>query len=188
MHDDDYNADYDEFGDEYGKGSEGVEPEEEPKSKSQVKREMNALQRLGEKLVAMPEKYVDGIDMPERLRLAVREARRITKNEARRRQMQYIGTLMRDADPEPIEKAVVALETGRRGDARQFQAVESWRDRIIDGDDDLLQQIFDTYPDADIQRIRQLVRNARTERKGGKPPKNARELFRALRELRESGD
>ena len=186
MHDDEYSAEYEEeFDGEYDPETGEFIPAERPKSKSQVKREMVALQKLGEKLVAMPEKYVDGIEMPERLRQAIRDARKLKKNEAKRRQMQFIGTLMREADPGPIEEAITVLETGRRHDARQFQEVENWRDRILDGDDALLQELFDTHPGADIQRIRQLARNARTERKAGKPPKNARELFRALRELRE---
>jgi ribosome-associated protein len=85
----------------------------EQKSKSQIKREMLALQSLGEHMVDLSPNQISKIEMPQELREAVLFARTLKKSEARRRQMQYIGTLMRDADPEPIQKAVEAISRSR---------------------------------------------------------------------------
>ena len=97
--------------------------------------------------------------------------------------MQYIGTLMREADPEPIREALDEISRGQRPDAQLFRKIEQWRDGLVDGNDGFLEEILNHLPDADRQRLRQFVLNARREKEGNKPPQSSRALFRYLREL-----
>lgn len=151
-------------------------------SKSQKKRDMHALQEMGAALVALAPARLARIEMPEALRGAVLEAQRLTKHEARRRQMQYIGRLMRDADPAPIRAALDALSgVNAEENARQHR-LERLRERLLE-DEAVLTEIGAAHPGADLTRIRQLRRGALHEREAGKPPKSFRELFRTLREL-----
>jgi ribosome-associated protein len=159
----------------------------EQKSKSQAKREMLALQSLGEQLVDLSPNQMSKIEMPQDLRKAVLFARTLKKSEARRRQMQYIGTLMRDADPEPIRKALDEISRGRGHDAQLFRELEQWRNGLIDGNDDFLGDIANHFPDADRKRLHRLVLNARKEREENKPPIASRALFRYLRQLSKRG-
>ena len=152
-------------------------------SKSQVKREMLALQSLGEQLVVLSLDQLKKIEMPQDLREAVLFARTLKKSEHWRRQMQYIGTLMRDADPEPIRKALDEINRGRGHDAQLFRELEQWRNGLIDGNDGFLGDMVNHFADADRKRLRRLVLDARKEREGNKPPKASRALFRYLREL-----
>jgi ribosome-associated protein len=153
----------------------------EPKSKSRMKKEMLALQALGEKLVELSADQIKKIDMPLELRDALLFARTINKGEARRRQLQYIGALMREADPEPIQKALDIIGKGQLQDAKQFQELERWRDELVEGSDGLLEEIVSRG--ADRQTVRHLVLSARKEREGNKPPKASRALFRFLKAL-----
>jgi ribosome-associated protein len=155
----------------------------EQKSKSQVKREMLALQALGEQLVGLSPNQIREVEMPQDLREAVLFAKTLKKREALRRQMQYIGTLMRDADPEPIRKAVTRISRDQWQDIQLFRELEEWRKELIDGNDELLGDIGNRFPAADLKRLRRLALNARKEREGNKPPQIARALFRYLREL-----
>jgi ribosome-associated protein len=155
----------------------------EPKSKSQVKKEMLALQTLGEKLAELTADQIMKIDMPLELRDALLFTRTINKGEARRRQLQYVGVLMREADPEPIRKALDAIGRGQTLDAKQFKELERWRDKLVEGSDGLMEEIVSQFPGADRQTLRQLVLNARKEREVNKPPKASRALFRFLKAL-----
>jgi len=155
----------------------------ERKSKSQVKREMQALQALGEQLVELPLGQINKIRMPEDLRQAVLFAKSLKRNETRRRQLQYIGTLMREADPEPIQKALDAIHRGQSLESRLFQELEQLRDGLIDGKESSMEKALNRFPDADRQRLRQLAGNARKEKEGDKPPRSFRALFRYLKEL-----
>ena len=156
------------------------------KSKSQVKREMLALQSLGEQVVVLSPDQIKKIEMPQDLREAVLFARTLKKSEHWRRQMQYIGTLMRDADPEPIQKALDEISRGRGNDAQSFQEIEQWRNGLIDGNDEFLGKTVNRFPDADRKRLRSLALKARKEREENNPPKASRALFRYLRELAET--
>lgn len=162
---------------------EGKDPGMERKSKSQVKREMLALQSLGEQLTELSPAQISKIDMPEDLREAVLFARTLKKDESRRRHLQYIGTLMRDIDPEPIQKFLDNLRRGQRHEAELFRKLEKWRDELIDGNDSLMEDIMNQFPGIDRQQLRRLVLNARKEKEVDKPPKSSRALFRYLREL-----
>ena len=154
-------------------------------SKSQAKREMAALQTLGEQLVALSADRLAKIAMPDNLRQAVRDAQRFTKHEARRRQLQYIGRLMRDVDPAPIQAALDEVNGVSAAATARLHALERWRERLL-ADEKVAGEIAAQYPAADIQYLRQLRRNALKEQEAGKPPRAYRELFRTLRELEES--
>ncbi len=155
----------------------------EPKSKSQVKREMLALQELGEKLVGLTADQIKKIDMPTELRDALLFTATIKKGEARRRQLQYIGALMREVDPEPIQKAFDTIARGELQDAERFRELERWRDELVKGSDALMEEIAARFPGADRRKLRQLVLNARKEREEEKPPKASRALFKFLKAL-----
>jgi ribosome-associated protein len=166
-----------------GELMEDKNPGMERKSKSQVKREMLALQALGEELTELSAAQIGKIAMPEDLREAVLFAKTLKKDESRRRHLQYIGTLMRDVDPAPIQKFLDDLRRGQRHEAELFRKLENWRDELIDGNDALMEDILNQFLGADRQQLRRLVLNARKEKEANKPPKSSRALFRHLREL-----
>ena len=151
-------------------------------SKSQRKREMTALQDLGGELVALSKERLAKIDMPERLRDALLEAQRITSHEARRRQMQYIGKIMRDVDAAPLRAAMDEINgVSKAATIRQHQLARL-RTRLME-DEAVFSEVARDYPGADMQHLRQLRRNALKEAQQGKPPRAYRELFRELRAL-----
>lgn len=155
----------------------------EQKSKSQAKREMLALQVLGEHLVELSSAQLGKIEMPQDLREALLFAKTVKKHGALRRHMQFIGTLMREADPEPIKKALDEIGRGQSLEAELFRKLEKWRDGLLAGNDEILEEICSHFPDADRKRLRQLALNARKEKEGNNPPKSSRALFRYLREI-----
>lgn len=153
-----------------------------PPSKSQRKREMHQLQDLGERLVQLPAQRLAAIGLPEDLRRAVEEARRITKHEARRRQMQYIGRLMRGIDATPIRLAIAAVDGRSAAETASMHRLERLRLRLL-RDEAVLTELARDHPGADVQHLGQLRRNALKEQEQGKAPRSFRELFRALRDL-----
>jgi ribosome-associated protein len=156
--------------------------EQPPVSKTRRKKDMHALQALGEALVKLTPAQLAGLHLPERLVDAVAEARRIPSFEGRRRQMQYIGRLMREVDAEPIAERLALLGNARRQDNALHHAVEHWRERLL-ADDAALTQLASERPGTDIQQLHTLVRNARREAARGEAPKAQRALFRCLRAL-----
>lgn len=155
-------------------------------SKTQRKRESTALQDLGAALVDLSEDQLARIAMPDALRQAVGDARRITRHEARRRQMQYIGKLMRNTDPEPIRVALDALAGVHAAATGQLHRIERLRDLLLEDEATALHEITAANPRADLQHLRQLRRNALKEREQGKPPRAFREIFQALKALDEN--
>ena len=153
-----------------------------PPSKSQKKRDSQALQDLGGELIALSTAQLARIEMPDALRVAVRDAQRITSNGAKRRQMQYIGRLMRDADAGPIQAALDAIKGVSAAAKAREQRLERLRARLIENEQGLA-DITIAFPSADLQQLRQLRRNALKEQELGKPPRAFREIFRVLREL-----
>ena len=157
------------------------EPAEEKPSKTQLKKQMHELQSLGEKLVALNADRLAQVELPEELRDAVEEAQRIRAHEGRRRQMQYIGRLMREVDPEPIREKLAGWEgQSREHNAREHE-IAAWRDRLLE-DEASFNEFSARFPRADLQRLRTLVRSTRADRIAGRTPRQFRELFRALRE------
>jgi ribosome-associated protein len=154
-------------------------------SKTRRKQEMHELQALGADLARLPEAQLRSIELPEALREALLEAKRITGHEAKRRQMQYVGRLMRGLDPEPIRARLGEIEgTSARATARH-RRLEGWRERLL-ADDEALTEFAAEHPGADLQALRTLIRNARREAGAGKPPRAFRELFRVLKQIESS--
>lgn len=150
-------------------------------SKTQRKNAMNALQDLGAELVKLSRDRLKKMDLPERLLQEILEAQRLTANGAIRRQMQFIGKLMRDVDAEPIIEQLAVIKGESATAKAEFHALERWRERLLE-DDAALTEWLARHPAADIQQMRQLIRNARRESAAGKPPKSSRQLFRLLRD------
>jgi ribosome-associated protein len=154
-------------------------------SKTRKKREMLELQALGAALLRLSDSRLETIEIPEKLREALLEAKRIRSHEAKRRQMQYIGRLMRDIDPAPIRSLLAELEGSSAQATARHRRLEAWRTRLI-GDDEALTAFAAEHPGADLQALRSLIRNARKEASLGKPPRAYRELFRVLKEIESS--
>jgi ribosome-associated protein len=157
-----------------------------PPSKSQRKRESSALQDVGKMLVKLPTERIRKLDLPDALRTAVLEAQRITSHGALRRQMQYIGRLMRDVDAEPIIAQLAAIRGASESTRAEFHALERWRERLL-ADDAALTDWLAIHPLSDAQQLRQLIRNARREAAESKPPRASRALFRMLAGVKDAG-
>ena len=151
-------------------------------SKTQRKKAMHELRDLGAELVDLSDERLAAIELPERLRDAVMDARRITAHGARRRQMQYIGKIMRKVDAEPIRAALDAWRAKSDSHTAEHKRIEAWRDRLL-ADDAALAALAAEYPAADTSRLSSLIRNAARERSAGQPPRSFRELYQALRAL-----
>jgi ribosome-associated protein len=157
-------------------------------SKTQRKKEVHALQDLGEALVALDADKVAELDLPARLHDAVLEAKRISKFGALRRQMQYIGRLMREEGDAAAIRSRLEIWNGTSvEETARLHLLERWRTRLL-ADDAALADLLEAHPGADAQRLRALIRNARREAEAGKPPKSFREVFQALREIFQTED
>lgn len=144
---------------------------------------MLELQALGERLVELPPNQLTLFDLPDSLHEAVVSARGITARGGRKRQMQYIGKLMRAIDAAPI-RAVFARLDGRDFTERAaLHEAERWRTRLLDGGDAALAELTLAVPNTDADALRPLVHEATVERAAGRAPRRQRELFRALRAL-----
>lgn len=166
-------------------------------SKTQIKQAMHELQALGATLLELPDAQLDEIEMEDSLRTALRTMRTLRSREARRRQMQYVGKLLRVAEVEPLRRAIADYRAGRNQAAQAFQEIEDWRERLL-ADDAELNAWSEACPATDLPRLRVLIRNARREQAsmpdrsgdGGAAGKGRcyRELFRRLRaEMEASG-
>ncbi|RKP59197.1 ribosome biogenesis factor YjgA [Pararobbsia silviterrae] len=148
-------------------------------SKSQLKREMQELQVLGAELVALSKDAHKKMPLPENLDEAVREARRITDHEGKRRQLQYVGKVMRSLHDEEVQKIRAALDAYNgvsKAETVRLHAIERWRERLL-ADDAVLTEFVAKYPSADVQTGRNLIRSARRDQQQQRPPKHFRELF-----------
>ncbi|PID54931.1 MAG: hypothetical protein CR978_01745 [Gammaproteobacteria bacterium] len=153
-------------------------------SKSELKRQMIALQKLGERLVTLPEKKLARIPIgDERLAKAIFEARRIRSKNALKRQHQFIGKLMRNIDPAAIEQALAELDQQHQHQVDAFHAIEQLRDQALAQGVAGVELILQTYPHADRQQLRQLLLQHAREQRQQKPPTAARKLFQYLKAL-----
>ncbi|CCN37955.1 Putative alpha helix protein [Vibrio nigripulchritudo SO65] len=156
-------------------------------SKTEMKQDMEALQKLGEELVELKPAVLDKFPLNEDLRDAIADAQRF-KNEARRRQLQYIGKLMRTEDPEPIQAALDKVRNKHSQATAELHKLEQLRDRVIEDGDSAIADVIELYPTADRQRLRQLARQAKKEKQGNKPPKAFREIFQTLKALHDDDE
>ncbi len=155
-------------------------------SKSQRKRDSTALQKLGAALVELSAERLAKIAMTDSLRAAVCDARGIVKHEARRRQMQYIGKLMRSTDAQPIQAALDAIAGISSAENARMHRLERLRAQLLENEAVALAEILAAHPAADVQQLRQLRRNALKEKEMNKPPRAFREIFHVLKTLAEA--
>jgi len=161
--------------------------ETKPKSKSQQKREAEAAQVLGKKLVELSVTQINELsertDMSNKLHEAWVACQTITAREARRRQLQFIGKLMRDLDLPPVEKLLIEFKKGGQLAKVQLHKTESWRDRLLAEGETAFKELLQTWPDIDTKHVRKLIAGAQREADQKQPPRSARLLFKYLREL-----
>lgn len=165
--------------------SNEFEQEYDRPSKSQLKREMTALQKLGEDLVAEPKDRVKRVPMPEDVRDAILECQKIKDHEGRRRQLQYVGKKMRTLDENEVAAIQRTLDSWRgasKAETAAMHALERRREKLL-ADDAALTELKSEFPEADVQQLRTLIRNARKEQAESKPPKAYREIFQILKQL-----
>ncbi len=151
-------------------------------SKSQRKRDVHALQKLGTALVELNRDQLATFELPERLAEAIAEAQRIRNFEGRRRQMQFIGKLMRDVDAAPIQARLDIIRGVAHESTAKQHLVERWRERLLD-EAEALTLFAAEFPRGDLQHLRSLISSVKRDRANNRPPKNYRELFRAVRDI-----
>ncbi len=162
--------------------------DEEIKSRSEIKREVQALQTLGASLCKLSKVQLDSMDLPDNLRSAIADYQRFTSRTAMKRQLQYIGKVMRHIDPEPIKQTRDRLLNQDCQLNAHFHRLEKWRDRLLNEGDEALTELINSTPDIDKQQLRQMIRNAQREASKNRPPKSARAIFQYLKEkLRNEG-
>ena len=156
------------------------------KSKTQIKRELHALQDLGARLTTLKPELIAKLPITDNLRKALADAPKHSANAAKKRHIQFIGKLMRDQDIEAITALIDQVDTSTREYNERFHNLERWRDRLIGGDDSTLESFVTDYPETDRQHLRSLVRHAQHEAAHNKPPAAARKVFKYIRDLDES--
>ena len=159
--------------------------DEEYKSKTQIKEEMLALKDLGAALLDVPKSVYDSFPIPDELDEAIQTSHRIKSHIAKKRQLQYIGKVIRGIDYQPIQAAYDEWKNGRKKLSHEHHKIEELRDQLIDGKQEVLNRLISEHPECDIQQIRQMIRAAHQEKKLQKPPKHYRKLFKYLRQLKD---
>ena len=155
----------------------------EPPSKSELKRQANAITHMGEQLLSLSAHEVAELPYPEVI-AALEACRKITKGNARKRQLQYIGKLMRNLDLTPVQALIDRFDASSNAHNLHFHQLEIWRERLLDNDPSAIDEIASSHPDLDLQHLMQLVRHALKElQKGIEPPVHFRKLFQYLKSL-----
>ena len=165
--------------------SNEFEQEYERPSKSELKRQMDELQKLGAQLVAEPRDRVKRVPMPEDVKEAILMCQTITNHEGRRRQLQFVGKKMRTLSEEEvavIQRTIDSWKGASKAETAALHALERRRDKLLT-DDTALTKLLEEHPELDVQQLRTLIRNARKEQAESKPPKAYRELFQILKDL-----
>lgn len=161
--------------------------EYEPKDRQQLKLEAAAAQALGDAIIALSaphfEALITKLDLPDKLCDTLVACRSVKAHEGRRRQLQFMGKLMRDVDPAPIQQMLAEFKRGGDVAAKQTQNVERWRERLLAEGDVALKELLQLYPNANAARLKSLIANARKESADQQAPRAARTLFKVLREL-----
>jgi ribosome-associated protein len=169
--------------------SDEFDQEYERPSKSELKRQSNELQKLGEQLIAEPRDRVKRVQMPEEVKDAILTCQTITNHEGRRRQLQYVGKMMRTLNEEEvavIQRTIESWKGASKAETAALHALERRRDKLL-ADDKALTQLLEENPALDAQHLRTLIRNARKEQAENKPPKAYREIFQILKDLAKQG-
>ncbi len=151
-----------------------------------MKRASHELQDLGKQLLAMPDSRLAGIDMPERLREALETWKKTKSFEGKRRQLQFIGKVMREVDAEPLREAVAIWQLGHARDALQLHQIERWRVELLSDDADAVTRWMADYPQTDVQQLRNIIRQARKDAAAAPEQRSGkafRELFQLLKDI-----
>jgi len=143
-----------------------MEDNGEKKSKTQIKKEVEELQKLGVELIQLTNQQLDRLEIPDKLRTALIDARSIKSNIAARRQRQFIGALMREVDPEPLRLALLEADIGCDVESELTRDTRKWMERLLTGDSAVIEEALLTFPGLERQRLRQLLRNIGKEKKG----------------------
>jgi ribosome-associated protein len=154
-------------------------------SKSQLKRDSHALQEMGKQLVEMPEGKLQKFTLPETLKEAIYEARRLKSREAKRRHLQYIGKLMRISDIDDIQLTLEKMDHQSQTYRQHFKSLEDWRDRLVNEGQAGIDEFLGCYPEAERQKLRNLQRQANRELELKKSPVASRKIFSYIRSLTE---
>ena len=165
--------------------SNEFEPEYDRPSKSELKRQSNELQKLGEQLVDAPRDRVKRVPMPDDVRDVILETQTITNHEGRRRALQFVGKKMRTLDEEEIaviQRTIDSWKGASKAETAALHALERRREKLL-ADDKALTALLEENPELDVQHLRTLIRNARKEVAENKPPKAYREIFQILKDL-----
>lgn len=155
------------------------------KSRTEKKHEAEALQVIGERLVGLTDSQLIKLDLPETLFDSIKLAQGIHSHGGKKRQLQYIGKLMRDdlLDMDSINLFLSRMDKVASEETKAFKAIEQWRDKLIDGGNDAVNQFLASFPDADIQQIRQLVRNANNKKNEKLAKKSRKAIFQFVKQL-----
>ena len=156
------------------------------KSKSQIKRELLALVDLGQRLCTLKEDVLKHLPLTDAMRQALIDSSKHSSHIARKRHMHYLGKLLRGQDTDTILTTLDQLDSSTRQYNQRFHALERWRDQLLSGDNSLLAQFINDYPDADSQQLRQLIRQSQHESEQHTAPVASRKLFKYIRELDET--
>ena len=154
-------------------------------SKSQRKRDAQELVDLAKEMISMTENRFKKLPLDEELRSEIEFARSIKSHGARKRQLMTVGKMLRQRDNEELLDAINNVDLKNRQANARFHLIETWRDRLIEDSDQVLSELLEQTPTANVQTFRQLIRNAKKEARLGKPPSAARKLFKLLRETDE---
>ncbi|MCG8425839.1 MAG: DUF615 domain-containing protein [Chromatiales bacterium] len=157
--------------------------EEEFVSKSELKREMHALQELGERLMSLKAATWEKFNFTSTMMAALEESTRIKSQNARRRHVRRIAKLLRDEDTEQVQQLFERMDNEHLQDVQHFHRLERWRDRLVEEGDSALNELLDEYPNADRQQLRQLIRTAQKEQLQGKPPVAQRKIYKYIKEI-----
>lgn len=156
---------------------------EQLKSKSQLKKEVHEITKLGEQIVDSHLSLIDSLQLSPVCKKAILEARNITSHIGKKRQLKYIGKLLRDEDLDSIRVILKTNNQDHTAEVKQLHLAERWRDRLLEEGDKAIGELIERHPSIDRQHLRQLIRNVQKETTLNKPPKYKRELFQLLKSV-----
>lgn len=159
--------------------------EYQPPSKSQIKREMQALQDLGARLTTLKRDQLDQLPISPELRHAIDQFSQLKSNEAIRRQRQFIGKVMRNENADDIQQVLERFDASSLEFTKTLHQLENWRDKLLSDDANCVTAFIEEYPETDIQSLRQLIRNTKKDKENGKNTGQYRKLFRFVKDTHE---
>ena len=167
--------------DEYEEQTWAIRP-----NKTQLKRDIAVIHKMCEDMALLAPAQIEKLNLPEEIEAAILAAAKMPFKAARKRQLKFITGLVRKIDIEPIEEALAKIKAKSAHATRELHQLERWRERLLSDDKQALTELLDKYPEADVQQLRQLIRNAKKEISLEKPIKSSRLLFKYLRALFEN--